>query len=69
MFASVPVDSVGIAVDVAKLPAAMFPNATGPALEIIKRAKIPTYVLNGKRLDQLEKAIANQTFDGTIIKN
>lgn len=40
----------------------------GPALEIISRAKIPTCVLNGKRLDQLKKAITNQTFDGTEIK-
>lgn len=40
----------------------------GPALEIIDRAKISTFVLNGKRLDELEKAITNQSFDGTIIK-
>lgn len=40
----------------------------GPALEIINRAKIPTLVLNGKRLDQLERAITNQQFDGTVIK-
>jgi uridylate kinase len=40
----------------------------GPALEIINRAKIPTFVLNGKRLDQLERAIINQQFDGTVIK-
>ena len=40
----------------------------GPALEIINRAKIPTFVLNGKRLDELEKAITSQQFDGTIIK-
>jgi uridylate kinase len=40
----------------------------GPALEIINRAKIPTFVLNGKKLDQLEKAITNQKFFGTIIK-
>lgn len=40
----------------------------GPALEIINRAKIPTFVLNGKRLDELEKAITNQSFNGTIIK-
>lgn len=40
----------------------------GPALEIINRAKIPTFVLNGRRLDQLEKAIINQQFDGTVIK-
>jgi uridylate kinase len=39
----------------------------GPALKIIHRAKLPTFVVNGKRLDQLEKAIANQSFDGTVI--
>jgi uridylate kinase len=38
-----------------------------PALEIIQRAKIPTVVVNGKRLDQLEKALLGQPFDGTII--
>jgi len=40
----------------------------GPALEIIHRAKIPTFVLNGKKLNQLERAITNQSFNGTIIK-
>jgi len=40
----------------------------GPALKIIKKAKIPTLVLNGKKLAQLEKAINNQIFNGTIIK-
>lgn len=40
----------------------------GPALKIIQRAKIPTFVVNGKRLDQLEKAMTNQSFDGTTIK-
>lgn len=40
----------------------------GPALQIIKRAKIPTFVLNGKKLDELEKAIKNQLFNGTKIK-
>jgi uridylate kinase len=40
----------------------------GPSLEIIKRAKIPTFVLNGKKLNQLEKAITNQQFNGTEIK-
>lgn len=40
----------------------------GPALKIIHRAKIPTFVVNGRRLDQLEKAITNQSFDGTKIK-
>ena len=29
---------------------------------------IPTYVLNGKKLDELEKAIYNKNFNGTIIK-
>jgi uridylate kinase len=38
-----------------------------PALEIIKRSKITTYIVNGKRLDQLEKALMGQPFDGTII--
>jgi len=40
----------------------------GPALEIIDRANIPTFVLNGKKLDELKKAINNQSFNGTIIK-
>jgi len=40
----------------------------GPALEIIRRAKIPTFVLNGKKLDQLEKAITTKQFNGTTIK-
>jgi uridylate kinase len=40
----------------------------GPALKIIWEEKIPTFVVNGKRLDQLEKAIENQSFDGTKIK-
>ncbi len=38
-----------------------------PALEIIKRAKITTSIVNGKRLDQLEKALIGQPFDGTKI--
>lgn len=38
-----------------------------PALEIIKRARVPTSVVNGKRLDQLEKAMLGQPFDGTTI--
>jgi len=40
----------------------------GPALEIINRANLTTFVLNGKKLDELEKAITNQIFNGTIIK-
>ncbi len=40
----------------------------GPALEIIQRAKIPTFVVNGKKLDQLEKVITNQKFNGSTIK-
>jgi uridylate kinase len=39
----------------------------GPALEIIKRAELATYVVNGKRLDQLEKTLTDQSFDGTKI--
>ena len=40
----------------------------GPALQIIKRAKIPTFVLNGKKLDELKKAIECKDFKGTKIK-
>jgi len=40
----------------------------GPALEIIDRAQIPTFVLNGKKLEELKAAITNQKFNGTIIK-
>jgi len=40
----------------------------GPALELINKAKIPSFVVNGKRLNQLEKVMNNQLFDGTIIK-
>lgn len=39
----------------------------GPALEIIKNANILTYVVNGKRLDQLEKALSGKSFNGTKI--
>jgi uridylate kinase len=39
----------------------------GPALDIIKRSKIPTVVLNGKKLKQLENAIINKNFKGTTI--
>lgn len=39
-----------------------------PALEVIKRGKIPTFIVNGKRLDELEKALIGQPFDGTIIR-
>jgi len=40
----------------------------GPALKIIKRAKLSTFILNGKRLGQLELALLNKNFDGTKIK-
>jgi len=40
----------------------------GPALKIINRSNIPTFVLNGKKLDELEKAIDGKQFNGTIIK-
>ena len=39
----------------------------GPALGIMKKAKLLTYVVNGKRLDQLENAITGRSFDGTKI--
>jgi uridylate kinase len=39
----------------------------GPALAVIKKAKIPTFVVNGKQLDQLEKALLGQPFNGTRI--
>ena len=39
----------------------------GPALEIIKKANILTYVVNGKRLDQLENVMSGKSFDGTKI--
>jgi len=41
----------------------------GPALAIIKQGKIPTFVLNGKNLDELEKVITNKKFNGTKIIN
>jgi uridylate kinase len=41
----------------------------GPALKEIKENMIPTYVLDGKKLEELEKAILNKNFNGTIIKN
>ena len=39
----------------------------GPALAVIKKAHIPTFVVNGKRLDELEKALMGQSFNGTTI--
>ena len=39
-----------------------------PCLKLIKKNKITTFILNGKKLDQLEKAIINKNFIGTIIK-
>lgn len=39
----------------------------GPALDVIDKIKIPTFVVNGKQLDQLEKAMTNQKFNGTKI--
>ncbi|MEF8880066.1 MAG: UMP kinase [Candidatus Thermoplasmatota archaeon] len=40
----------------------------GPALAVIKKSKIPTAVLNGKNLEELRKAISNNTFYGTKIE-
>ena len=39
----------------------------GPALKIINRAKIPTYVLNGIKIDQMENILNNKDFNGTVI--
>ena len=38
-----------------------------PALRIIKEARIPTVVVNGKRLDQLEQSLIGKPFHGTAI--
>jgi uridylate kinase len=40
----------------------------GPALEIIDNGKLQTYVLNGKKLSELEKLLDNKQFNGTVIK-
>jgi uridylate kinase len=40
----------------------------GPALKIIYENKIPTYVVNGKNLLEIENAIMNKPINGTIIK-
>ena len=39
----------------------------GPALHLIQKAKLATYVLNGKILDRLEQLLAGQSFHGTSI--
>ncbi len=39
----------------------------GPALSIIKKAKLATFVVNGKQLDQLENVLLGKPFDGTTI--
>jgi uridylate kinase len=40
----------------------------GPALHFIKQVKLRTLVVNGLRLNELEKAIENESFDGTTIE-
>jgi len=40
----------------------------GPALNTIKNNEILTYVLNGKKIDELEKALLDKKFNGTVIK-
>ena len=39
----------------------------GPSLKIIKRSEIPTYIINGKKLDQLKLVLNNKSFNGTKI--
>ena len=40
----------------------------GPALKIIKESRLSTYVINGKKISELEKVIENKEFNGTEIK-
>lgn len=40
----------------------------GPALEIIDKHKIPTYVINGKKIDEIKRVIDKKNFNGTKIK-
>jgi uridylate kinase len=40
----------------------------GPALEIIQRSKIETFVLNGKNTKELENVVYGKNFNGTKIK-
>ncbi|MEF8847899.1 MAG: UMP kinase [Candidatus Thermoplasmatota archaeon] len=39
-----------------------------PALKIIKRAKIPSFVINGRKLDRLQSLLKNKKGIGTVIK-
>jgi len=39
-----------------------------PSLKIIKRARLLTLIVNGERLEQLEKAITGHPFEGTTIQ-
>ena len=40
----------------------------GPALKEIQNNEILTYVLNGKKLSELEKVLQDKKFNGTVIK-
>ena len=40
----------------------------GPALDIIYKKNIPTFVLNGNKLSEINNVIENKKFNGTIIK-
>jgi len=40
----------------------------GPALKIISRLRNPVFILNGKKINQLNNAINGNIFNGTIIK-
>ena len=41
----------------------------GPALNVIKNKDLLTYVLNGKKIEELEKVLLDKKFNGTVIKN
>ena len=41
----------------------------GPALNVIKNKDLLTYVLNGKKIEELENVLLDKKFNGTVIKN
>ena len=41
----------------------------GPALSIIDKANIKTFVLNGKKINEIRNVLNDKEFNGTVIKN